>query len=521
MQPEALPAPVRAFLDPSFYPHPVGRVEMVQTHISYVFLAGDYAYKVKKAVDFGFLDYSTLGRRRYYCRQELLLNRRFCADVYLDVVAVRERDGRLSLGGRGRPVEYAVRMRRVPEERMFHRLLERGEAAVPTVEAIAERLARAHADSPTGPHIARYGTWAIVYAWRENFLQWREFIGETIAPEQDSLLRGYVSWFLRRRRGLLRRRAAEGRVRDCHGDLRSESIAIWPDGGVCIMDCIEFSRRLRYTDVAGDVAFLAMDLEFRGRPDLADAFVRRYVGASGDEGLAHVLDFYRCYRAAVRGKVEGFLLRQPEVPAEQKREAEARARRYFDLACRYAARDWPALVITCGLAGSGKSSLARALGLATVSSDVVRKELAGLAPEQEARAPWQKGLYAPSMTERTYREMLSRARAILREGRTAVLDATFLRRRHRERARRLAREEGVRFLCVELRASDDLVRQRLSGREAAGPGPSDANWQVYLWQKEVFEPPEELPAGERLSLDASLPAHELAAAVRQRLGAGG
>ncbi|HXG42124.1 MAG TPA: AAA family ATPase [Dehalococcoidia bacterium] len=517
MDPSALPPAVRPFLDPSFYPHPVERVDVLQTHISYVFLAGDYAYKVKKAVDFGFLDYSTLPRRRYYCRREVELNRRYCPHVYLGVAAVREEDGRLSLDGRGRPVEYAVKMRRVPEGRMLHRLLEAGRATSDMLAAVARRLAEAHAEAPTGPHVGRYGTWAIAYAWRENFQQWQDFVGETITPQQDALLRGYVLWFLRRRRPLLRLRAAQGRVRECHGDLRSESVVVWPDGSVCIMDCIEFSRRLRYTDVAGDVAFLAMDLEFRGRPDLAEAFVAAYLEASGDSGLTGVLDFYRCYRAAVRGKVEGLLLRQPEVPPREREAALARARRYFDLACRYAARDWPALLITCGLAGSGKSTLAAALGLPVVSSDVVRKELAGLAPDQPARAPWQRGLYAPSFTRRTYAEMLSRAEALLRDGKWAVLDATFLRRWQREAARRLARQQGVRFLCLELRADDELVRRRLSGREGAG-GPSDADWQIYLRQKEALEPPDELPPEERLVLDASWPPQEQAAAVRRALG---
>ncbi len=517
MDASSLPPVLRAFLDPSFYPHPVERVDVLQTHISYVFLAGDYAYKVKKAVDFGFLDYSTPARRRYYCRREVELNRRYCPHVYLGVATVRDEDGRLSLDGRGRAVEYAVRMRRVPEERMLHRLLAEGQATPEMLAAIARRLAQAHAEAPSGPHVARYGTWAIAYAWRENFQQWQGFVGETIAPEQDALLRGYVSWFLRRRRHLLRRRAAEGRVRECHGDLRSESVVVWPDGSVCIMDCIEFSRRLRYTDVAGDVAFLAMDLEFRGRPDLAEAFVSAYLEASGDGGLPQVLDFYRCYRAAVRGKVEGFLLRQPEVPPGERGAALERARRYFDLACRYAARDWPALIITCGLAGSGKSTLAGALGLPVVSSDVVRKELAGLPPEQSARAPWQRGLYAPSVTRRTYAEMLSRAEALLREGRWVVLDATFLRRWQRQAARRLAQRQGVRFLCIELQADDELVRRRLQGRESTG-GPSDADWQIYLRQKEALEPPDELPPDERLALSASLSPREQVAAVRRALG---
>lgn len=514
----ALPPLIRRLLDPAVYPHPAADLRLVQTHISFVVLAGDYAYKIKKPVDFGFLDYSTLARRRYYCWQEVRLNSRFCPGAYLGVVAIRERDGQLSLDGPGRTVEYAVKMRRMPEERLLATLLARGEATPALVQSIAERLAAVHARADHGPAIARLGAWGIRFAWRENFQQWQDFIGETISEEQDRLLRGYVDWFLRRRRLLLRRRAAQGRIRDCHGDLRSDSIYLSPEGEACIMDCIEFNRRFRYTDVAGDVAFLAMDLEFRGRPDLAEAFVRRYVEASGDGEMLQVLDFYRCYRAAVRGKVEGFRLRQPEVPPAEREEARALARRYFELACRYARRDWPVLLVTCGLAGSGKSSLAHALGLPVLSSDVVRKELAGLPPEERRPAPLGRGLYSPRMTRRTYRALTERARGLLREGHWVVLDATFHRRWQREMARRLAREEGVRFLCLELTIDDETARERLQRRERAGIGPSDARWEVYLAQKEALEPPRELSPGERLLLDARRPVAELAATVRSALG---
>jgi len=513
-----LPPLVEGLLRPEAYPHPVARVELVQTHISFVFLAGEYAYKVKKPLALGFLDYSTLRKRHYYCRREVELNRRYCPGIYLGVVPIVVGRGGPRVEGRGRASEYAVKMRRLPAEAMLDRLVERGEATPELLARIGRHLAAAHARAPTGPHIARYGTWAIAYAWRENFAQWEPMVGETIAPEEDETLRGYVAWFLRRRRSLLRRRAQEGRVRECHGDLRCESIALLPEGEICIMDCIEFSRRLRYTDVAGDVAFLAMDLERRGRPDLAQAFVEAYVEAAGDPGLWEVLDFYRCYRAAVRGKVEGIRARQEEVPPQERAEALASARRFFQLACTYARRDWPCLVITCGLAGVGKSSLARALGMEVVSSDVVRKELAGLPPQARRREPVGAGIYSPRMTERTYRALMERARRLLREGRSVVLDATFLRRRHRQWARRLAAQEGVRFLCLLLQAPEAEVRRRLQRREEEEADVSDARWEVYLAQKEAWEPPDEVLPAQLLALDATRPPEELARAVREALG---
>jgi aminoglycoside phosphotransferase family enzyme/predicted kinase len=503
---------------PEAYPHPVERVEVVQTHISYVFLAGDYAYKVKKPLNLGFLDYSTLRKRHFYCRREVELNRRYCPETYLGVVPIiRGREG-LQVGGRGRPVEYAVMMRRIPQEAMLDHMVERGEATPGLLASIGRHLAEAHARSPTSPHMARLGTWAIAYAWRENFAQWAPMVGELITAEQDALLRGYVEWFLRRRRPLLRQRAQEGRVRDCHGDLRAESIAILPQGRICIMDCIEFNRRLRYTDVVGDVAFLAMDLERRGRPDLARAFLEAYVEASGDHGLWEVLDFYLCYRAAVRGKVEGIRAHQPEVPAQERAEAAASARRFFELACRYAQRHWPCLIITCGLAGVGKSTLARALGLEMISSDVVRKEIAGLPPNARRPEAFGAGIYSPRMTERTYHALIERGRHLLRQGRWVVLDATFLRRRHREMARRMAAQEGVRFLCVLLEAPAGEVRRRMERREEEGRDFSDARWEIYLAQREAWEPPDDIPPSQLLALDATRPPEELARAVLGFLG---
>lgn len=505
-------------MEPAAYPHLVDRVEVVETHISWVFLAGQWAYKVKKPLDLGFLNYSTLRRRHYYCRREVELNRRYCHGVYEGVVPICLGKGGLRVGGPGRVVDYAVKMRRIPREAMLDYLVVSGEATSSLVRRIGEHLAQTHACAPTSPHIARLGTWAIGYAWRENFAQWREMVGQTITPQQDHLLKGYVTWFLRRRRDLLEKRAREGRVRECHGDLRCESIALSPTGEICIMDCIEFSRRLRYTDVAGDVGFLAMDLENRGRPDLARDFVEAYISASGDEGLWDVLDFYRCYRAAVRGKVEGIRGSQPGLSALEREGTLEAARRFFRLAATYAHRDWPYLIITCGLAGTGKSSLAHSLGMEVVSSDVVRKELAGLPPLERHPEAIGRGIYSPAMTERTYRALMERGRLLLRQGKWVVLDATFLRRRHRQWARRLAQEEGVRFLCIQLQAPEEEVHRRLGRRWEGEPqGASDADWRVFLAQKEAWEPPTEIPPHELMVLEATRPPAELAREALHRL----
>ncbi|MEE8346228.1 MAG: phosphotransferase, partial [Dehalococcoidia bacterium] len=326
MSESALPPVIRALLDPAAYPHPVDSVKLIQTHISYVLLAGEHVYKIKKPVDFGFLDFSTLGKRRYYCRQEVILNARLCPGTYLGVSQIRESDSRSASGrsritvdGVGKVIEYAVHMRRLPDERMMDRLLESGDLTGQMVRALAERLAEFHARSETSPRIAEYGDWAIRHAWEENLCQWAEYIGDTISEEQDRVIRAYGEAFFAREDELLRQRVSNLRIRDCHGDLRSDAVCF--TDGICIYDCIEFNRRMRYTDVAGDVGFLAMDLDYRGHEGVAIDFVNAYVEASGDADLHRVIDFYKCYRACVRGKVEGFRSRMPEVPLRERRAA--------------------------------------------------------------------------------------------------------------------------------------------------------------------------------------------------------
>lgn len=519
----ALPPIVAALLRPQAYPHPAERVELIQTHISYVLLAGDYAYKVKKPVDFGFLNFTTLARRRYYCRQEVLLNSRLCPQIYLGVVPITAVEGGYRIGGRGRAVEYAVQMRRLPQERMMDRLLATGELTASMVEALAQVVAAFHARSASGPAIARYGSpQAIAYNWEENFQQTEPFVGTTLSRWQGQYLRAYVRAFLARQRPLLHQRVREGRVRDCHGDLRTAAVCY--SDGICVFDCIEFNRRFRYSDVASEVAFLAMDLDLHGRPDLAQRFVERYVQAAGDAQIWDLIGFYKCYRAYVRGKVEGFRLQQPEVGAAEKAEALATARRCFQLACQYAAQGQPPLLlVTCGLVATGKSALAQALagemGLAVISSDQVRKELAGLSPQQHRYEPFGRGIYSPRFTQRTYKAMGERARALLAQGRSLVLDATFARRWQREAAQRLAEQCGALFLCLECVAAPKVVRQRLAERQEDPTSLSDARWETYQAQRAIFEPLQELDDWRHVVVDTGRPLAQCLADARAALAA--
>lgn len=510
-------------LSPLAYPHPVGGVELIQTHISYVLLAGDFAYKIKKPLNLGFLDYSTLEKRRRFCEEEVRLNRRLCGDTYLGIIPVTHDPVRgYRFGGEGEPVEWAVQMRRLPADRAMPALLARGEIDFEMTRAIAHRLAEFHLSAETNDYIASFGSVdAVMVNWRENFEQTASYIGRTITREQWERVKAYVESFVERERPLFERRVAEGRSRDCHGDLRAEAI-VFRDDDVCIYDCIEFNDRIRYGDVASDVAFLAMDLDFRGRPDLADDLLGLYLNVTQDSTLPLVLNFYRCYRAFVRGKVDGFQIDQPEVGARQRAAAGRRAQRYFRLAEAYASQRTPrVLTVVAGLSGVGKSfvayALASRLGALVISSDVTRKRLAGVSPTEAHLEPWGQGIYGPELTERTYGAMLDEADALLAQGRTVVLDATFLRRSHRDAARDLARRRRARFLALDVRCGEEEVRRRLSERIGGRWVVSDGRWEIYQRQKEAFEPLDDIPPRDRIIVDAEQPVTLAIANVFERL----
>lgn len=358
---DAYPSLVQGLLRPEAYPHRPRRVRLVETHISYVFLAGPYAYKVKKPVDFGFLDYSTLEKRRHFCEEEVRLNRELCPDTHLGVVPITRTADGFAVGGDGEAVEYAVLMRRLPEARMLDRLVRRGRVDPEVLVRLARRVAAFHAGSARGPEIDRFGGLETVrFNWEENFAQTAPYVDRTVPRRWYEGIRRYVEGFLRDSAELFRKRVAEGRIRDCHGDLRAESICV--EDGICIFDRIEFNARFRYGDVASEVAFLAMDLDALGRPDLGYVFAEAYIAASGDRELRRLLPFYQCYRAYVRGKVTGFRLDQVGTERERRR-VRRLARRYFRLAWDYArAPQRPAVVVLTGAPPEAGLRLARGLG---------------------------------------------------------------------------------------------------------------------------------------------------------------
>jgi uncharacterized protein len=345
-----LPPIVRALLRPEAYPHPADDLQLHETHISWVILAGPYAYKLRKPVDLGFVSFTNLAARAEDCANEVRLNRRFSPDVYLGVVQVTERDGEYRVCG---PMvatvlepglchpEPAVWMRRLPAEGMLPAMLARDAVTPALMDEIARQLAVFHATAATGPGVDEYGSLRTVRAnWAENLSQTRPFIGRTIPRETYDGIERSITGFLVDRRALFERRVADGRIREGHGDLHAASICV-EDGRVILFDCLEFTPRFRCSDVAAEVAFLAMDLDHYGRPKLAAAFVDQYVRASGDTDLLSLLDFYRCYRAYVRGKVISLRLDANQLSPEEQSRLEADARAYFDLALTYARQHSP------------------------------------------------------------------------------------------------------------------------------------------------------------------------------------
>ncbi len=326
---------VAALQDPAAYPEPTSRVQLVQTHISWVFLTDGFAYKMKKPVDLGFLDFTTLRKRHYYLKQELLLNRRFCPRIYLAVVPVTVSGAGVKVGRRGHPVEYLLKMVRLPQARMMNEVADRGELSKEHLNRMVTVLVPFYQQAATGPHINRYGEPAVItYNHEENFARMKAQVGDFLSRELFEEIRDFARGFLTHQRPLFRKRIKEGRIRDCHGDLHMANICL--ANGISVFDCIEFNPRFRYGDVAADVAFLAMDLDFHGLSEFSRYFAATFAAAAGDEELFMIMDFYKCYRACVRGKIMGLAAGEAEVPPAEQAQARQVARAYFALAGAYA-----------------------------------------------------------------------------------------------------------------------------------------------------------------------------------------
>ncbi len=474
------------------YPHEVPEVQLLETHISWVLLTGDYAYKIKKPVKFDFLDFSALELRRHYCEEELRLNRRLAPDLYLDVVPITGTVDAPVVGGGGTPIEYAVRMRQFPQEELLSARIADERLTAAHIDLLAAEAAEFHESLPPAAEDCRHGTADVVL---------RDALGNLDALDRSvsgvrlrSSLVELRNWTEREfawRHADFEQRKHHGFVRECHGDLHLGNMVLLGQK-VVLFDGIEFNEELRWIDVMNEAAFATMDLEDRGRPDFAHRFLNRYLEHTGDYAGLSVLPFYLVYRALVRAKVAAIRCEQKPHAAGDLRKLHAELAGYVQLATRYTRARDRRLLITHGVSGSGKSTgtsaLVEDLGAVRVRSDVERKRLFHVRPEQRAEAPPQAGLYSPDATERTYNRLAECTEQVLHGGFTAIVDATFLKAAERRRFRRMADDWQVPFGILDFTADEAELRARLRRRSGDTSEVSDAGELVLEHQLQTQEP---------------------------------
>lgn len=493
---------IDALRRPDAYPHAVDEVDLIETHISWVLLAGEFVYKIKKPLDLGFLDFSTLDKRRFYCEEEIRLNRRTAPAIYLDALAIRGAPGSPSFERDGEPIEYAVRMRRFDVAAGFDHLLADGRLEPDHVLDLGRRLARLHRIADVASPDRDFGNFSSVAdPMRDNFRVLDELLDNEPAARRLETLHKWTEGRLEQLSPLIERRRRDGRIRECHGDAHLGNVALI-DGRATLFDCIEFSEDLRWIDVVSDLAFTVMDLRDRGAPGFAWLLLDEYLARSGDYPGIELLPLYMVYRALVRAKVNAFRLEDDDADRSG---VLAEIDGYLSLAEQISGEQRAAVVITMGVSGSGKSWLARRLvehaGLVRMRTDVERKRLHGLDPEDSSNSGIGADLYSDEATERTYRRMVELAEPLLRAGIPALVDATCLKQWQRRLFRDLAREHEVTFAIVHCHADQAVLERRIEQRDEAGDDPSEAGLEVLAHQKRSMEPLDESEQADALILD--------------------
>ncbi|SMF96783.1 hypothetical protein SAMN02949497_4191 [Methylomagnum ishizawai] len=482
---------IEGLLQPAAYGHPADAVQLAETHISWILLAGEFAYKIKKPVDFGFLDFSTLERRQAACQAELRLNRRHAPDLYLAVVPIVGDARQPHMGGPGVPIEYAVQMRRFDADALFETLAQSGKLRPEHIDALAAHLAAFHGSVGRATADDGHGLPAQHRLAAEfNFTQLRPLLDHPTASADLDALHTWTSTTYARLEPRLAQRKRDGFIRECHGDLHLGNIALI-DGRPILFDAIEFNEELRWIDILDELAFVVMDLEARGCPALAYRLLNQYLEITGDYAGMALFDYYRLYRALVRAKIAA-LSWQPTGDPAQRAALHARCRRYLDYGLRLIRPQPPRLYITHGLSGSGKSQLAARLAetlpAIRLRSDVERKRLAGLSATARSDGALGAELYGPAMTARTYGRLAQLGGTLLEAGHSVVMDATFLQREHREAQRQLAERHGTRFLILDCQAPPETLRGRVRARHQAGTDASEADLAVLDRQAAQREP---------------------------------
>ncbi|WP_114416653.1 AAA family ATPase [Marinospirillum perlucidum] len=492
------------------FPHPTESIQVRETHISWVVLTGEFAYKIKKPVDFGFLDYSTLAKRKQFLELEMQLNQRLAPDFYLDVLPVSGTPEAPRIGDASEPFEYALKMRQFDDSQLLNALQQRGELKEEHLLQLAGEIADFHQQLQGQTPPEDLGTPEAIWApAQQNFDQIRELLDDDSALQQLKRLEDWSVDTYERLQDTLAQRRAQGFVRECHGDLHLGNATLW-QGRVVAFDCIEFNPGFRWCDVISDLAFLLMDLEDRGLKKLANITLNHYLEKTGDYQGLELLCFYKVYRALVRAKINLFRLGQPGLDDEEKAAVLRQYRSYTDLAESYTDFHPPYLMITYGVSGSGKSTLTervvRDLGGIRIRSDVERKRLYNLDAEASSHSQVEGGIYTPEATEKTYQKLTDLADLVLRSCHPVTLDATNLKRAQRDRLREVAENLGLPSLIIALKANEETLRRRLIKRQQSGEKVAEADLEVLEKQLASKEPLGEDELGCAVTVDTDAPA---------------
>lgn len=484
---------VQALHDPACYPHPAEPVRHIETHISHLLLTGPFAYKIKKPLDLGFLDFSTLDKRRFCCEEELRLNRRMAPDVYLEIVTINGEPGLPCVNGAGPILEYAVKMRQFDPASGLDQLEEQGRLTLHHADAMAETVADFHARIPSVPLDSTLGKPETI--WQpvaQNFEQIESRIGNN--NEMHVLLNAIRQWSEMEHARLVpefEQRREQGFVRECHGDLHLANMA-WENDRLLVFDCIEFSPALRWIDVMSEAAFCYMDLLHRGHHDFAARFLNRYLERTGDYAGVKLLRFYTVYRAMVRAKVAFIRASQPGLAGDEATQETHSGMAYLKLAREFTQPRPPVVVITHGLSGSGKTTFSQNLimrfEMISLRSDIERKRLAGLDALAKSGSGMESGIYTRDFSRRTYEYLAEIADKLLRAGFSVLVDATFIARWQRDLFRQLAERCNVPLHILDFDLAEEVLRQRVQARSAEGRDASEADVAVLGQQLKTHEP---------------------------------